>query len=103
MFIFKLEKPLFRLGQIVMTQGAAHAADEAHLLKCLSRHSQGDWGAVCDEDRQTNDDAMIEGSRILSAYPLDEAKPCKGYGENTLWIITESDRSVTTLLLPQEY
>jgi hypothetical protein len=43
------------------------------------------------------------GSRILSAYPIDPAKPCKGFGDNTLWIITEADRSATTFLLPDEY
>jgi hypothetical protein len=43
------------------------------------------------------------GPRILSAYPINETKPCKGYGDNTLWIITEADRSVTTFLLPEEY
>jgi hypothetical protein len=44
-----------------------------------------------------------DGDRILSAYPIDPAKPCEGFGDNTLWIITESDRSVTTFLLPDEY
>jgi hypothetical protein len=43
------------------------------------------------------------GNRILSAYPIDETQPCKGHGDNTLWIITEADRSVTTFLLPGEY
>jgi hypothetical protein len=44
-----------------------------------------------------------EGLRILSAYPLDPSKSCKGFGDNCLWIITEADRSVTTFLLPDEY
>jgi hypothetical protein len=47
--------------------------------------------------------AVKDGSRILSAYPLDPAKSSKGYGENTLWIITEADRSMTNFLLPDEY
>jgi hypothetical protein len=64
---------------------------------------RGDWGCVCAEDRETNDEAVRDGNRILSAYPIDEDKPCKGFGENTLWIITEWDRSVTTFLLPEEY
>ena len=74
-----------------------------HLLQCLTRHGQGDWGSVCVEDAATNNEALQEGLRILSAYPIDPAKPCKGFGDNTLWIITEADRSVTTFLLPEEY
>lgn len=46
---------------------------------------------------------MREGFRILSAYPIDSALPCEGHGDNCLWIITEADRSVTTILLPDEY
>jgi len=64
---------------------------------------RGDWGCVDAEDRKTNDEAVSLGARILSAYPIDPEKPCKGFGENTLWIITEADRSVTTFLLPEEY
>lgn len=93
----------FPLGQIVATPGALAACDPHHMQTCLYRHSRGDWGNVCAEDRASNDQALIEGSRILSAYPLDPAKPSKGFGENCLWIITESDRSVTTFLLPSEY
>ena len=104
MFLFNLSKPLFPLGQIVMTPGAAAAVPyHPHLLECLTRHAQGDWGAVCEEDAETNADALAHGGRILSAYPLDDTKPCKGFGSNTLCIITEADRSVTTLLLPSEY
>lgn len=66
-------------------------------------HVRGDWGCVCANDRKTNFAALFSGERILSAYPLDPAQPCKGFGENTIWIITEADRSVTTLLLPDEY
>jgi len=95
--------PLFHLGQIVATPGALEATTPESLLECLARHIRGDWGNVCDEDKAANDEAVKEGFRILSAYPLDPAKPCKGFGENTLWIITEADRSVTTFLLPNEY
>lgn len=94
---------LFALGQIVATPGALEATTHEQRLTCLRRHVTGDWGAVCIEDRQTNDDAVREGARILSSYPLDPAKPCRGFGGNTLWIITEADRSVTTFLLPDEY
>ena len=69
----------------------------------MRQHEQGDWGCVDREDAATNDEALFSGARILSAYPIDRDTPCKGYGENCVWIITEADRSVTTLLLPSEY
>jgi hypothetical protein len=58
---------------------------------------------VDDEDKTTNNEAVKSGYRVVSAYPIDPAKPSQGFGENTLWIITEADRSVTTFLLPDEY
>ncbi len=93
----------FQLGQIVATTGALDATSHDHRLRCLLRHAGGDWGNVCKDDAALNDEAIEYGSRILSAYPIDDSKPCKGHGSNTLWIITEADRSVTTLLLPEEY
>jgi len=72
-------------------------------MLCLARHARGDWGNVCAEDKALNDQALKTGDRLLSAYAIDPTKPAKGYGENCLWIITESDRSVTTFLLPSEY
>jgi hypothetical protein len=99
-------KPTFRpfaLGQIAATPGALEAVSEAYLAHCLARHTRGDWGQVCAEDAAENDLATVEGFRILSAYPIDPTQPCKGYGANCLWIITEADRSVTTALLPDEY
>ncbi len=86
-----------------MTPGAIDATTDDYRLQCLERHVTGDWGAVCAEDWQSNDRAVKDGGRILSSYPLDPAKPCKGWGENTLWVITEGDRSATTFLLPHEY
>jgi hypothetical protein len=96
-------RPSFELGQIVATPGALDATTDAQRLLYLARHSIGDWGCVCDEDREANNEGVRDGSRILSAYPIDPAKPCRGFGDNTLWIITEGDRSVTTFLLPDEY
>jgi hypothetical protein len=93
----------FPLGQVVATPGALEACASWHLDRCLYRHSRGDWGCVDKEDARTNDEAVKVGLRILSAYPIDDSKPCKGFGANTLWIITEADRSVTTFLLPSEY
>jgi hypothetical protein len=102
-------KPLFQLGQVVMTAGVAAecAKDQAFadlIPKCLFRHQTGDWGNVCEEDKATNDDAAKHDQRILSAYTIDPSKgESQGWGENTLWVITEWDRSVTTFLFPDEY
>ena len=99
----KVVYPLFLLGQVVATQGAMAIGDMSLFNRCLNRHVRGDWGCVCEEDKETNNEALKAGDRILSAYAIDEARPCKGHGDNTLWIITEADRSVTTFLLPEEY
>jgi len=86
-----------RLGQLVATPGAitamAAAGQDPALL--LARHRHGDWGIVCPEDRQANDDALRSGGRVLSVYMLAD--------ETRLWVITEADRSATTILLPDEY
>jgi hypothetical protein len=96
-------KSLFSLGQIVATPGALEQTNALQRRMYLLRHQSGDWGCTCKEDREVNDQAVTLGNRILSAYPIDPSKPCKGYGDNCLWIITEADRSVTTFLLPDEY
>ena len=85
------------LGRVVATPGALQALDEAGQtpVEFLIRHQHGDWGTVPDEDQTLNDTALEEGLRVLSAYELST-------GEK-LWVITEWDRSVTTLLLPEEY
>jgi len=67
----------------------------ASVFELLKRHAYGDWGEMEEEDKRTNDDALNEGGRLFSAYTLST-------GER-LWIITEADRSTTTLLLPMEY
>lgn len=66
----------------------------AFLAGCVERHFSGDWGEVCDEDKATNDDALDNGGRVLSAYSLRGSR---------LWIITEADRTTTTVLTPEEY
>jgi hypothetical protein len=99
--IFRIGR--FPLGRVVATPGALAACTPEHLNRCLLRHFQGDWGVVSAEDQATNDQALVDGDRVLSAYPIDPARPCQGYGDNCLWIITEADRSVTTFLLPEEY
>ncbi len=88
---------LFELGHVVMTAGAAEL--EVDFAPFLARHAQSDWGDVDNFDKRQNDKAVKEGYRILSAYNV-----LIGNGETTrIWIITESDRSVTTVLLPSEY
>ena len=87
----------FPSGQIVATPGALDALDSAEQTahEFLSRHFAGDWGEVDAEDAEENELSVKEGFRILSAY-----KTNKGV---KLWIITEADRSATTILLPDEY
>lgn len=87
----------FRLGQLVATPGALRALEEAGEPPAhfLDRHLSGDWGEVCDEDKRLNDEALVNGERLLSAYRTSK-------GEK-LWIITEADRSSTCILLPEEY
>jgi hypothetical protein len=89
--------PRFSLGQMVATPGALAALTKAgqNPSAFIARHVAGDWGDLCDDDRQLNDQAVIDSDRILSAYTLQSGVK--------IWVITESDRSVTTLLLPDEY
>lgn len=95
----------FNTGQIVATRGVFDLACEnpefaQFIQKSLNRHVKGDWGDVDDEDKQTNDQALKQGTRLLSAYN-DERFPKNGVA--TIWIITEADRSATTILFPDEY
>ena len=87
----------FQLGQIVATPGALAALEEAGQApgEFLARHVNREWGNLSDEDRKENDYSLEHGFRLLSAY--------RTHAGDKLWIITESDRSVTTLLLPEEY
>lgn len=87
----------FPLGQTLITPGAQEAIREAGQLplEFLLKHQAGDWGEVCEEDRRENELSLKEGFRLLSAYRTRE-------GEK-LWVITEWDRSATTILLPEEY
>jgi hypothetical protein len=62
---------LFPLGQIVSTPGALAACSPVYRAHCLNRHAMGDWGNTCDEDKETNNQALIDGDRVLSAYTYD--------------------------------
>ena len=96
-------KQLLSPGRIVATLGALEACTTGYLMHCLRRHVRGDWGIIWAEDAHTKDENVSPRLRILSAYPIDPDKPSKGYGDNSIWIITEAARSCTTFLLPEEY
>ncbi len=96
-------KPLFSIGTLYATPGAIEACGMVHILQCLGCHMLGDWGVICSDDKAMNDEALKTGDRILSSYRIDPSRPDEGLGDNTLWLITEADRSVTTALLPSEY
>ena len=97
-------QPRFELGAIVATPGALENCSNVYMQRCLARHLTGDWCCIDAQDREANEYAATNGGeRILSAYPINPAEPSEGFGVNMLWIITEADRSATTLLLPQEY
>ena len=85
------------MGQIVATPGALEALEQAgeNSTTLLRRHLAGDWGEVDEDDRRENERSLADGCRLLSAYTLSNG--------TKLWIITEADRSATTLLLPSEY
>jgi hypothetical protein len=92
-----MAKAKFLLGLLVATTGALTALEEAgqNALEFVSRHQHGEWGELPEEDKQENEFSILNDLRILSAYTLKTG--------TKIWIITEADRSVTTILLPQEY
>lgn len=89
--------PLFPLGQVVATPGALDLLDKVSVSpgSLIERHRRGDWGDVPADDAKANVDALSSGARLLSSYRIA--------GNETIWIITEADRSATTVLLPAEY
>jgi hypothetical protein len=92
-----MAKVSFPLGQTAATPGAleAFARTGEIPLRFLTWHANGNWGEVDEHDKQENDFSVEHGFRILSAYRLAD--------DTTIWIITEADRSSTTILLPEEY
>lgn len=92
------EQARFPSGQVLMTAGVEELVRRGRIIPTpyLLRHLAGDWGDLCDDDRQLNDAALKSGAdRLFSSYQVEPGLK--------LWIITEWDRSVTTLLLPSEY
>jgi hypothetical protein len=92
-----MECTKFSLGRILITPGVLAALEETEESPWgfLRRHVSGDWGEVCTEDREENEFALGKPLRLFSVYLLRDGQK--------IWIITEADRSVTTLLLPSEY
>ena len=98
-----VNKPRFGMGRLLITPGALEALARTNQSEwaLLSKHVVGDWGVVGDEDWQANEDSLLDGSRLLSAYVLND-------GNTKVWIITEAKndsgvREATTILLPDEY
>ena len=91
------KRPLFPLGHVCATPAAMDLMEQLSLspLEFIVRHVFGDWGQVCEEDRNANQAALQNGTRLLSAYELPNGQ--------RLWVLTEADRSITTLLLPSDY
>ena len=83
------------LGQVVATANASETLPQNEIAEALRRHASGDWGDVDKEDRESNDQAFQHGDRLLSVYHTTDG--------TKFWIITEWDRSVTTVLLPEDY
>ena len=93
-----MRRQRFELGQLVATPRALEVLGELEVSpsELLARHASGDWGAVSPEDARENELSVKEGFRIVSSYPLGEEG-------RKVWVITESDRSSTCILLPEEY
>lgn len=91
-----MAKAKFLLGQLVATPGALEALQDTgqNALEFLSRHQHGDWGDLDEEDKKENEFSVLHNLRILSAYTLKTGVK--------IWVITEADRSVTTILLPDD-
>lgn len=85
----------FKMGEIYVTRSASNKISTEDCYKALKRHAAGDWGDLCDEDKALNEMSLTEGGRLFSAY--------KSAAGVKFWIITEADRSVTTILLPEDY
>lgn len=87
---------LFEIGRLVATPRALEVVQAAGVdpAQLLIRHTLGDWGDIDFHDQRANERALVDGARLMSVYRVDN---------ETIWIITEADRSVTTLLTPEDY
>lgn len=89
------EYTLFPMGRVVVTTPCNVALEDSDMASALQRHQHGDWGDCCPEDKTANDDAVKNGDRLVSVYHAEDG--------TKFWIITERDRSYTTILLPEDY
>ena len=98
LLVIEAVRPLFPMGELVATPGAMALLEKRRLspAKFLARHLSGDWGDLCLEDQELNREALKQGLRLMSSYTI-------GSSGETIWIITEADRSSTTILTPEEY
>ena len=94
-FEVPVEGPLFPFGKIAITAAAMQSLSPSDVFDGLTRHGFGDWGTVCMEDWKSNDEAMYEDGRLLSTYRAKD--------QTVFWIITEWNRTATTILLPSDY
>lgn len=97
----------FDFGDLAATRGVVAVADSSERFKkfltaCFIRHTDCDWGDLCEEDKALNVEALTGGDRLFSAYLIPK-KFRDLTDEEKIWIITEADRSVTTILFPSEY
>ena len=86
---------LFQPGEFIATPAVLAAVPRSVIDAAIARHLSGDWGDMTDEDKRTNNQALKDGSRLFSAYQVRK--------DTRIWIITEADRSATTVLLPEDY
>jgi hypothetical protein len=85
----------FRLGKIVSTPNALDRLTQGDILIGIQRHQAGDWGDVSEHDRTANERALVEGTRLWSVYHTESGVK--------FWLITEADRSATSVLMPEDY
>lgn len=86
---------LFPLGDRVITPNALEQLNPIDVALCIERHANGDWGELCDEDRKENERSLREGGRLFSLY--------RDRNNVKFYVITECNRSATTVLLPEDY
>lgn len=104
-----MPKLKFSPGTIVCTQAVNEVCKDnedvrAFILHALAKHLNGDWGDLSEGDREQNEDALENGDRLFSSYNWDEGfSPGNDNPFEKLWIITEADRSATTVLFPEDY
>lgn len=94
-FVQNVKLQAFKCGQVVATSNASVRLTGKDIITSLMRHAMGDWGEVSEPDRLQNEEDLKTGERLMSVYTSE--------GGAKFWIITEADRSVTTILMPEDY